>query len=177
VKEVNFDTRISALNPEVQSPLNERFKAWLSATFWIFNALYALAITLIAGPMLLEPLWQSVSLGNAPAHQIVVIVAAMLLPGIAVGFVLYKRLHTDHTRLGEFLIGVELPLAGVLLGRSLWAHQLTATAISLYAFMLTIAICQGWLLSRRKVAGIPIYRPHSPAMTAVSALVATGGVY
>jgi len=153
---------------------HKAFLKKVAAAFWIFNLLYLVGISLVAGPMLLQKLYKAVELGNAPSHQLVVIAAAILLPFAAMGFAHLTRLGDDSRSLSEFLVGVELPIAGVLLGRSIWAHELTTTSLLLYCFMLGIAACQCWLLVRRHNRNADI-APSS--VTALSALVATGGLY
>jgi len=172
VKEEVIDPPVRLLRLEGYE--HKAFLKKVAAGFWIFNLLYLVGISLVAGPMLLQKLYKAVELGNAPSHQLWVIAAAILLPLVAMGFVHLTRLSDDSKSLSEFLVGVELPIAGVLLGRSIWAHELTATSFLLYCFMLSVAACQCWLLVRRQNRNTDI-APSS--VTALSALVAAGGVY
>ncbi len=156
---------------------NNEFTSAVASAFWLFNLLYGLGVSLIAGPMMIERLWPAISQGNAPMHHLAVIVAAIMVPVVACSFVYLSGLTREDSRLAEFLVGVELPIAGVLIGRSLWAHELTVTSLTLYGFMLCIAACQCWLLTRRKLSGMPLNRAPGLSMTAASAFVAIGGVY
>lgn len=156
---------------------NPEFVSTVATTFWLFNLLYGIGFSLIAGPMLIEQLLPAWAAGNAPWHHLVVIAAAIAVPVVACVFAGLTGLAWDETRLAEFLVGVEFPVASVLVGRSLWAHELTFTSITLYGIMLSIAICQCWLLAHRKVAGMRLHGPPSLVKTAASSFVAIGGVY
>ncbi len=154
-----------------------RFTGTVAVCFWIFNVLYAVAVTLAGGPLLFSSLWDAVRVGNAPSHHLGVVALAMLVPIVCTGLVFLYRLHQDSVRLGQFLVGVELPIATVLVTRSLWAHEWSVGSLSLYALMLGVALCQGWLLISHKIADLPVYKPNSVPVSTASALVAVGGVY
>ena len=154
-----------------------RFTGTVAVSFWIFNVLYAVTVTLVGGPLLISSLWDAVLAGNAPWHHLGVVVLAMLVSIVCTGLVLRYRLYQDSVRLGQFLVGVELPIATVLVTRSLWAHEWSVGSLSLYALMLGVALCQGWLLIRHKIADLPVYKPNSVPVSAASAVVAVGGVY
>lgn len=163
------------------APTSDRIRARLInsvvVAFWWFNAAYVLGFSLIGGPLLLQELFNAVSTGTAPSHHLMVVVMAMLLPIVCLLVVNATDLKADPYRLGEFLVGVELPLAALLLGRSIWAHELTATSVALYCGLAIVAMCQGYLLVRRHIDGMPVYQPTSIATACISALTAVGGTY
>ena len=63
-----------------------RFTGAVAVSFWIFNALYAVIVTLVGGPLLISSLWDAVQAGNAPWHHLGVVALAMLVPLVCVGF-------------------------------------------------------------------------------------------
>ena len=166
-----------ATNKPANSGAINRLTNSVVVAFWCFNAAYLLAFSLIGGPLLLQELLDAVIAGAAPAHHIAVVLLAMLLPVVCLVVAAAIRLSDDPVRLGEFLVGVELPLAVLLIGRSVWAHELTATSIAFYFSLAAIALCQGYLLVRRHIDGMPVYQSTSVATAGISALVAIGGVY
>jgi len=154
-----------------------KFTRFVASTFWLFNILLVIGCSLTAGPMLLERLQNSVALGNAPAYQLVVVAAGITLPLVAMIFAYFSGLSRDNKSLSEFLVGVEIPIAAVLIGRSIWAHEISTTSLLLYSFMVGVAVCQCWLLMQRKIHGVLLYRSPALLLTAVTAFVAVGGVY
>jgi len=156
---------------------DSRFTRVVAGGFWVFNLLYVVGISLIAGPMILASLWPAVQIGNAPAHHLVVVTLAMLLPVVVCVFVYRSALYRNHAKLSEFFVGVELPVAAVLIGRSLWAHELSVMSIALYGFMLSVAAAQCWLLMQRKVAGIQVLKSPTRLTLGISAFVCFGGIY
>ena len=154
-----------------------RFTSFVAYTFWLFNLLLLIGYSLTAGPMLFERLLESVARGNAPAYQPVVVAASMALPLVAMVFAHFSGLSRDNKSLSEFLVGVEIPIAAVLIGRSIWAHEISMTSLLLYSFMVGVAACQCWLLMQRRIHGVLLYRSPSLLLTAATAFVAVGGVY
>ena len=154
-----------------------RFTRFVASTFWLFNILFLIGYSLTAGPMLFDRLQKSVALGNAPVYQLVVVVASIALPLVAMIFAYFSGFSRDNKSLSEFLVGVEIPIAAVLIGRSIWAHEISMTSLLLYSFMVGVAVCQCWLLMQRRIHGVLLYRSSSLLLTAATAFVAVGGVY
>lgn len=168
------------LEPLVKDKTATGLFRFSSLVFITSNSLYFLVISIVVTPMMLQSLWSAVQQDAAPARYLIEMSLVALVPVVALACVYKFNIYKNKRALLRFFVATEVPVATMLLMRSIWFSELSLVAEFLYGLVLLVSVGNGILVISGIRKGDVIIEEKSQltlAGSALSATIAVGGIY